>query len=87
MVRNIITMIVGNEARKRGKGSGILGFGVGILATRIATRSLPGAMLVGGAMIAKALYDRAQREDDKIPAADQVIEIEGQPIPKKKPST
>ncbi len=28
--------------------------------TRVATRSLPGAILVGGGLVAKALYDRGQ---------------------------
>lgn len=81
LIRNVATAIVGNEARKRGKGSGLLGFGVGILAARIATRSLPGALLVGGAMVAKALYDRSKEEDEELPASEQVIDIEGTPAP------
>ncbi|WP_422344527.1 hypothetical protein [Parasphingorhabdus sp.] len=81
LIRNVATAIVGNEARKRGKGNGLLGFGVGVLAARIATRSLPGALLVGGAMVAKALYDRSKEEQKEIPASDQIIEIEGTPAP------
>ncbi|QTD56925.1 hypothetical protein [Parasphingorhabdus cellanae] len=80
LIRNITTALVGNEARKRGKGNGLLGFGVGMLAARIATRSLPGALLVGGAMVAKALYDKS-KEEEQLPAADQVIDIEGTPAP------
>ncbi len=45
------------EAVGRKKGHGILGAGIGIIATRIATRSLPGALLVGGALVAKKVYD------------------------------
>ncbi|MEP3226773.1 MAG: hypothetical protein ABJO01_12420 [Parasphingorhabdus sp.] len=81
LIRNVATALVGNEARKRGRGNGLLGFGVGMIAARIATRSLPGALLVGGAMVAKALYDRSQEENDDIPAADQVIDIQGTPAP------
>lgn len=81
LIRNLTTALVGNEARKRGKGNGLLGFGVGVLAARIATRSLPGALLVGGAMVAKALYDRSKEEEAEIPASDQVIDIVGTPAP------
>ncbi len=84
LLRNLATAAVGNEARKRGGGNGIVGFGLGLIATRIATRSIPGALLVGGAMVAKALYDRAQERDDPVPATDQVIDIEGKPVPKEK---
>lgn len=78
-VREIISMIVGNEARKRGEGSGLIGFGLGVMAARIATRSIPGAVLVGGALVAKALYDRAQ-DEVAIPASEQVIDIESTPV-------
>jgi hypothetical protein len=44
------------EAVGRKKGHGLLGAGIGIVATRIATRSLPGALIVGGALVAKKLY-------------------------------
>jgi hypothetical protein len=46
------------EAVGRKRGRGLLGAGIGIIATRIATRSLPGAIAVGGALVAKKLYDR-----------------------------
>lgn len=83
LLRNVASALVGNEARKRGKGSGLMGFGVGVLAARIATRSLPGALLVGGAMVAKALYDRSKNEDEdaELPASEQIIDIEGTPAP------
>ncbi len=81
-VREILSVLVGNEARKSGKSSGILGFGLGMIATRIAMRSLPGAIFVGGALVAKALYDNAQEEED-VPAADQIIDIEGKPVSEK----
>lgn len=79
-VREIVSVLIGNEARKRGQGTGLLGFGLGVVAARIATRSLPGALLVGGAMVAKALYDRS-KEEEELPASDQIIDIEGTPAP------
>lgn len=61
MLRSIIGAVVGNRV---GRGSnGLLGAGLGIAATRLATRSIPGALLVGGALVAKTLYDR--RKDRK----------------------
>lgn len=80
-VREIVSVLIGNEARKRGQGTGLLGFGVGVLAARIATRSLPGALLVGGAMVAKALYDRSRETEEELPASEQVIDIQGTPAP------
>jgi len=62
MLRSIIGAVVGNRV---GRGSnGLLGAGLGIAATRLATRSIPGALLVGGALLAKTLYDR--RKDRKV---------------------
>lgn len=49
---------LGSVIAERSAGRGLLGAGLGILATRLATRSLPGAVLVGGALVAKTLYDR-----------------------------
>ena len=43
----------------------MLGGIAGMVAMRVATRSVPGAILVGGAVIAKKLYDR--RHADKAP--------------------
>ncbi|MEM8919359.1 MAG: hypothetical protein AAGE37_10920 [Pseudomonadota bacterium] len=81
LVRNIFTTAIGNEARKMGKGNGLLNFGLGLLAARVATRSIPGALLVGGALVAKTLYDRS-RESEEVPASEAVIDIEGRPVPK-----
>lgn len=56
MLKSIIGAVVGNKV---GRGSNsLLGAGLGIAATRIATRSIPGALLVGGAFLAKSIYDR-----------------------------
>jgi hypothetical protein len=63
LLKTIAGAVVG-EAVGRKRGPGLLGAGLGIAATRIATRSIPGALLVGGALLAKTLYDRrkAKRE-------------------------
>jgi hypothetical protein len=57
LLKTIAGAVVG-EAVGRKRGRGLLGAGLGIVATRIATRSIPGALLVGGALVAKTLYDR-----------------------------
>lgn len=57
LLRTIAGAVVG-EAIGQKRGHGLLGAGLGIIATRIATRSLPGALAVGGALVAKRLYDR-----------------------------
>lgn len=54
-------------ARDIVKGRSILQTIVGTAIARVATRSVPGALLVGGAMLAKTLYDRSQNA-----AAEQV---------------
>ena len=83
LIRNIFTTAVGYEARKHTKGHGLRNFGLGMLAARIATRSIPGALLVGGALIAKKLYDDS-KETEALPASEAVIEIEGRPVPEER---
>jgi uncharacterized membrane protein YebE (DUF533 family) len=56
ILKTILGAVVGEAIGKR-RGNGLLGAGIGIAATRIATRSVPGALLVGGAFVAKKLYD------------------------------
>jgi|TARA_R100001244_G_scaffold47550_3_gene42260 hypothetical protein len=82
LVRNIFTTFVGYEARRHTQGHGLRNFGLGLIAARIATRSVPGALLVGGAIIAKKLYDDA-KEAESLPASEAVIDIEGKPVPEK----
>ncbi len=45
----------------------LLGGLAGAIAVRVATRSVPGAIVIGGSILAKALYDR--RHAAKQPAA------------------
>jgi hypothetical protein len=57
MLRSIAGAVVG-EIIGRKRGNGLLGAGIGLVATRIATRSIPGLLFVGGAVAAKTIYDK-----------------------------
>lgn len=57
MLRTIAGAMVG-EVIGRKRGNGLLGAGIGLVATRLATRSIPGLLLVGGAIAAKTIYDK-----------------------------
>ncbi len=57
MLKSIAGAVVG-EIIGRKRGNGLLGAGIGLVATRIATRSIPGLLLVGGAIAAKTIYDK-----------------------------
>lgn len=60
LLKTIAGAVVG-EVVGRKRGHGLLGDGLGIAATRIATRSIPGALLVGGALLAKTVYDKRKK--------------------------
>ena len=55
----------GPAAGKAGLGKAIAGAAI----TRIASRSVPGALVVGGGILAKMLFDRrrARKDDDDAP--------------------
>ncbi|WP_397598305.1 hypothetical protein [Sphingorhabdus sp.] len=57
MLKSIAGAVVG-EVIGRKRGHGLLGAGIGVVATRLATRSIPGLLLVGGAIVAKSIYDQ-----------------------------
>jgi hypothetical protein len=57
IVKTVAGAVVGDIIGRR-QGHGLLGAGIGLVATRIATRSIPGAVIVGGAILAKTIYDR-----------------------------
>jgi hypothetical protein len=59
MLKSIAGAVVG-EVIGRKRGNGLLGAGIGLVATRIATRSIPGLLLIGGAIVAKTLYDKSK---------------------------
>jgi len=55
---------------------------IGIAAARLATRSVPGALFVGGGLVAKALYDRSRSKkadaDTHEVDPDKVADIDDQ---------
>ncbi|WP_022674200.1 hypothetical protein [Novosphingopyxis baekryungensis] len=65
--KTLATTLIGKKVSQkvgdRTLGSSMVGAGVGFLVTKVATRSLPGAALVGGGYLAKKLYDK--RKADK----------------------
>jgi uncharacterized protein (DUF697 family) len=60
MLKSIAGAVIG-EVIGRKQGHGLLGAGIGLVATRLATRSIPGLLLVGGAIAAKAIYDKSKQ--------------------------
>ncbi len=54
----IDTLLPGDGAKPAGKKKSLLSGLAGAAAVRLATRSVPGAIVVGGAMLAKRLYDK-----------------------------
>lgn len=85
VVRNVFTTYVGNEVRRHTHGHGVRNFALGMIAARVATRSVPGALLVAGVLIAKRLYDDAKAEQS-LAASKAIIEVEGRPVPPRKSS-
>ncbi|MEO1045448.1 MAG: hypothetical protein AAFX04_08430 [Pseudomonadota bacterium] len=62
MVQSVVTGFVSGEAAKQLKKPGIGYTILGLAATRIATRSLPGAMVVGAGLAAKTIYDHRKKQ-------------------------
>lgn len=79
LIRSITQGAVAGAVGNRSTGRGLLGAGMGLLATRIAMRSLPGALVVGGALVAKTLWDR-KREKDRLSQVDAAFD-EARPDP------
>lgn len=57
LLNTAIDALLPVDGAKTGKPS-LVGGIVGAVAVRVATRSVPGAIVVGGAVIAKRLYDK-----------------------------
>ena len=88
MLRTIVKMIpavVGGTIGKATAGKGLLGAGIGMVAARIASRSVPGAMLVGGALVAKYLYDKKKGEPNPDVVAAVAAHNAGIKLPAAKP--
>jgi len=63
MLKSIAGAVIG-EVIGRKRGNGLLGASIGLVATRVATRSIPGLLLVGGAIVAKNKYDKRKERKD-----------------------
>jgi len=63
MLKSIAGAVIG-EVIGRKRGHGLLGAGIGLVATRVATRSIPGLLLVGSAIVAKSIYDKRKERAD-----------------------
>ena len=61
-----------DKARKIVKGRGLAQTLISTAVARVATRSVPGAILVGGGLLAKALYDRSKGADAKVEGEEAV---------------
>ena len=57
MLKSIAGAVLG-EVIGRKRGHGLLGAGIGLVATRVASRSIPGLLFIGGAIAAKSIYDK-----------------------------
>lgn len=63
-----------DKARDIVKGRSMAQTLVGTAVARVATRSVPGALLVGGGLIAKALYDRSQKRSKAEAEGDSAVD-------------
>ncbi|MFO1254832.1 MAG: hypothetical protein U1E37_04105 [Sphingomonadaceae bacterium] len=59
----IDTLLPVDASKLPARKKSLLGGLAGAVAVRVATRSVPGAIVVGGALIAKRLYDRRHARD------------------------
>ena len=59
----IDTLLPVDAEKPAAKKKSLLGGIAGAAAVRVATRSVPGAIVVGGAMLAKRLYDKRHAKD------------------------
>jgi len=64
LITNTGKAAIARRIKRRSARKGALRFGAGIVATRIATRSIPGAVLVGGALVARTLYQHRKMTAD-----------------------
>jgi hypothetical protein len=63
-----------DKARDIVKGRSMAQTLVGTAVARVATRSVPGALLIGGGLIAKALYDRSQKRSKAKAEGDSAVD-------------
>ena len=65
-----------DKAKKIVKGRSMVQTLIGTAAARIATRSVPGAIVVGGGLLAKALYDRREGKRSARTSGTRAIEAQ-----------
>ena len=65
-----------DKARNIVKGRGMAQTLIGTAVARVATRSVPGALLIGGGLLAKTLYDRSRKRGEV--EAEGAKEVEDQ---------
>jgi len=65
-----------DKARNIVKGRGMAQTLIGTAVARVATRSVPGALLIGGGLLAKTLYDRSRKRGEA--EAEGAKEVEDQ---------
>jgi hypothetical protein len=58
-------LLPGDATKQPAKKKTLLGGLAAAAAVRVATRSVPGAIVVGGAMLAKRLYDKRHSSSDR----------------------
>ena len=63
LLRNVGRLALGRAVNDRVASRGVLGAGLGLIATRLALRSVPGALLVGGGFVAKHLWDKRKERE------------------------
>lgn len=63
LLRSIGRLALGQAVNDRVASKGLLGAGLGVIATRLAMRSVPGALFVGGGLVAKHLWDRRRERE------------------------
>lgn len=70
-----------DKARDIVKGRSMAQTLLGTAVARIATRSVPGALLVGGGLIAKTLYDRSKKRSQAKAEGDKAVDEQARNAP------
>lgn len=70
LLNTAIDTLLPVDGAKSGRPS-LIGGIIGAVAVRVATRSVPGAIVVGGAVIAKRLYDRRREKPARPTTSEQ----------------
>lgn len=60
MIRTIVGMLVGRELDRRDGSGGLKGAAVGMIAARVLPRMGAFGLILGGAYVAKKVYDRGK---------------------------